>query len=84
MQHDTSKPSIRVLDKGPLHVRGQFELIDQLGNKYHVGEQFTLCRCGASAKAPFCDGSHRMSKFQDCSRAPTVAATAGASVPTAG
>jgi CDGSH-type Zn-finger protein len=68
------KSVIRILDKGPLHIKGSVELVDAAGNRYAVGEQFTLCRCGNSAKAPFCDGSHRMSGFQDCSRA--VAATA--------
>ena len=63
------KSVIRILDKGPLHIKGAVELVDAAGNRYAVGEQFTLCRCGHSAHAPFCDGSHRMSGFQDCSRA---------------
>lgn len=63
------KTSIRILDKGPLHIKGQVELFDAVGNRYEVGEQFTLCRCGSSEKAPFCDGSHRQSGFADCARA---------------
>ena len=63
------KTSIRILDKGPLHIKGDVELIDAEGNRYEIGEQFTLCRCGRSEKAPFCDGSHRQSGFADCARA---------------
>jgi len=62
-------PIIRVLDKGPLHIRGAVELIDAAGNRFETGEQFTLCRCGMSGQAPFCDGSHRMGGFSNCARA---------------
>lgn len=60
---------IRILDKGPLHVRGHVELLDSTGNRFETGEQFTLCRCGMSAQAPFCDGSHRMGGYASCPRA---------------
>ena len=66
------KASIRILDKGPLHIKGHVELIDSAGKRYEVGEQFTLCRCGHSEKAPFCDGSHRQSGFASCPRAAVV------------
>jgi CDGSH-type Zn-finger protein len=62
-------PLIRILDKGPLHVRGQVELVDGAGKRFALGEQFTLCRCGMSGQAPFCDGSHRMGGFDSCPRA---------------
>jgi len=60
---------IRVLDFGPLHVRGRVDLFDTVGNRFETGEQFTLCRCGQSAQAPFCDGSHRTHRFDSCPRA---------------
>jgi 3-phenylpropionate/trans-cinnamate dioxygenase ferredoxin subunit len=28
-----------------------------------AGEQTALCRCGRSAKKPFCDGTHRQIGF---------------------
>jgi CDGSH-type Zn-finger protein len=67
------KASIRILDKGPLHIKGHVELVDAAGNRFEVGEQFTLCRCGHSEKAPFCDGSHRQSGFSSCPRAHATA-----------
>jgi CDGSH-type Zn-finger protein len=65
---NTNIAIIRVLDKGPLHVRGHVEIFDAVGNRYDLGEQFTLCRCGRSESAPFCDGSHRMAGFASCPR----------------
>jgi CDGSH-type Zn-finger protein len=60
---------IKILDKGPLHVKGKFELYDAAGNRFEIAEQFTLCRCGHSQHTPFCDGSHRVNGFSDCPRA---------------
>jgi CDGSH-type Zn-finger protein len=65
-------PRIRILDKGPLHVHGNVELVDAAGVRFELGEQFTLCRCGRSAQAPFCDGSHRMGGFASCPRVPVT------------
>ncbi len=50
---------ITVLENGPFLVNGEIELKDQLGNLIPVsGQPIALCRCGHSAKKPFCDGSH--------------------------
>ena len=40
-----------------------------VGKRFETSEQFTLCRCGKSAQAPFCDGSHRIHRFDSCPRA---------------
>ena len=50
---------------GPLLVRGPFRLADQDGNEIEVGRRtVALCRCGKSRLRPFCDGTHRLVRFQ--------------------
>jgi CDGSH-type Zn-finger protein len=51
---------------GPLLVRGPFRLVDQDGNEIDAGREGTvaLCRCGKSRLRPFCDGSHKVVRFQ--------------------
>jgi CDGSH-type Zn-finger protein len=50
---------------GPLLVRGPFRLEDQDGNEIEVGrETVALCRCGKSKLRPFCDGTHKLTKFR--------------------
>jgi CDGSH-type Zn-finger protein len=49
---------------GPLLVRGPFRLTDQDGAEIAVGrETVALCRCGKSRIRPFCDGTHKSSRF---------------------
>lgn len=56
--------SITVCPRGPLLVRGPVELLDGDGNPIeNHRETVALCRCGASAIKPLCDGSHKLSKF---------------------
>ena len=50
---------------GPLLVRGPFRLLDQDGNEIEVDRgTVALCRCGKSRLRPFCDGSHKIVRFQ--------------------
>jgi CDGSH-type Zn-finger protein len=50
---------------GPLLVRGDFLLTDQDGNEIAPGrDTVALCRCGKSRTRPFCDGTHRLVRFQ--------------------
>jgi 3-phenylpropionate/trans-cinnamate dioxygenase ferredoxin subunit len=49
---------IQVSKNGPLRVQGTVELTDSDGNVIEVQNQFALCRCGASTRKPFCDGTH--------------------------
>ena len=49
---------------GPLIVRGNFRLVDQNGAEIDPGRQtVALCRCGKSGIKPFCDGTHKRSRF---------------------
>jgi hypothetical protein len=50
---------------GPLWVRGGIEVVAADGEPYPVRNRQTLCRCGASANKPFCDGSHIRVGFRD-------------------
>ncbi len=57
---------ITISNNGPVRIEGDFEIFDQAGNKYDLAGRaaISLCRCGNSAKKPFCDGSHRSCSFQ--------------------
>ena len=56
-----------VRNDGPLRVEGDFEIVDGEGKVYGVAGRTVigLCRCGHSANKPFCDGSHKVTGFQD-------------------
>jgi uncharacterized Fe-S cluster protein YjdI/CDGSH-type Zn-finger protein len=43
---------------GPLFVRGRVQIVDEEGQLIRQDTRVALCRCGASANKPFCDGSH--------------------------
>ncbi len=60
---------ITVRPNGPLRVEapeGSVELVDGNGTPFDIAGKpaFSLCRCGASANKPFCDGSHNRLGFQ--------------------
>lgn len=52
--------SIRLRKNGPYVIESdEAQVIDWNGVEYHADRKpIALCRCGASAKKPFCDGSH--------------------------
>ncbi|MDR3746198.1 MAG: CDGSH iron-sulfur domain-containing protein [Acidobacteriaceae bacterium] len=57
---------ITVRPNGPLLVAGAIELSDVNGKQWDLAGKpaVALCRCGASANRPFCDGSHNRIGFQ--------------------
>jgi CDGSH-type Zn-finger protein/truncated hemoglobin YjbI/ferredoxin len=55
---DQQPPSIRIEAKGPLLVTNVTDLHDWLGQPLATRPLTALCRCGASATKPYCDGSH--------------------------
>jgi CDGSH-type Zn-finger protein len=70
-----SEVKIRTRDHGPLVVEGVFLLHDAEGNPFPLDRNkpaIALCRCGASANKPFCDGSHKTCGFQSADRAPST------------
>ncbi|MEX1141088.1 MAG: CDGSH iron-sulfur domain-containing protein [Thermoleophilaceae bacterium] len=71
-----SRPAvIKATHNGPLRVKGPITLVDADGTPYEVKRKtFFLCRCGASAAKPFCDGSHSRIGFEAEERAEPDAA----------
>ncbi len=58
---------------GPLIATGDLQI--EVGAAEPLSQpRASLCRCGASAKKPFCDGSHRNSGFSDAGEALPAAA----------
>jgi uncharacterized Fe-S cluster protein YjdI len=54
-----TETEIRVMEDGPLVIRGSFKITGIDGQEYKNLKMASLCRCGASMKMPFCDGTHR-------------------------
>jgi CDGSH-type Zn-finger protein/uncharacterized Fe-S cluster protein YjdI len=48
---------------GPLRAQGSLEIVSGTGRTIEKTTDAWLCRCGASAKKPYCDGSHRKIGF---------------------
>ncbi len=56
---------ISARENGPFLITGSVKLADSEGNAFDLGgkETIALCRCGASANRPFCDGAHKTCGF---------------------
>ncbi|MDD8027594.1 MAG: CDGSH iron-sulfur domain-containing protein [Acidobacteriota bacterium] len=77
MKPRPDKGKIKILKNGPYLVTGDIPLAEEIivigaegeperwakGRDYPRTDPYTLCRCGASKKPPFCDGSHLHSGF---------------------
>lgn len=58
-------PAIECKPNGPYLVRNLEDLRNARGERIPTEPAFALCRCGGSAKKPFCDGTHRNNGFSD-------------------
>lgn len=58
-------PMVTVTKDGPYAVTGGVKLLDHALGEGASAEHYTLCRCGASANKPFCDGTHWEIGFKD-------------------
>jgi CDGSH-type Zn-finger protein len=47
-----------------MHVKGNLEICAGSGREVACTTDTWLCRCGASANKPFCDGSHKKIGFK--------------------
>lgn len=51
--------TVTPLPDGPLKLTGALEIVSGTGRTCNRVTETFLCRCGASAHKPYCDGSHR-------------------------
>jgi CDGSH-type Zn-finger protein len=58
-----SDVTITPLKDGPLEVAGEVEILASDGTLIKQTSKSYLCRCGHSAKKPFCDGAHKREGF---------------------
>src|SRR3954449_13579592 len=75
---------IQVRPDGPYVVSGTIELRDANGNVIPTQARVVLCRCGASTKKPFCDGTHSKVGFQAAAQAVPESAESAAGSGTGG
>lgn len=57
--------TIRLRRDGPYVIESdEVRVIDWNGAEYAIDRRpIALCRCGASSRKPFCDGTHRQTGF---------------------
>lgn len=55
---------IDVMPNGPLIINNECRIKHSDGSEEIKTGKVALCRCGASQKKPYCDGSHRGNGFQ--------------------
>jgi CDGSH-type Zn-finger protein len=60
---------ITARENGPYKVEGEIELYYGNTRIEVPGPAVSLCRCGASSKKPFCDGTHSKIGFQAAAQA---------------
>lgn len=56
-EEDRSETEITLIPRGPLIVKGGATVLDRKNKQVHH-ETVSFCRCGRSAKHPYCDGTH--------------------------
>jgi len=65
VDQESAASSVVVCPDGPLIIRGEFEIQTPSGEPVPRDRKtVALCRCGASAIKPYCDGTHKMIKFR--------------------
>jgi CDGSH-type Zn-finger protein len=67
---------IRCRENGPYVIQGPVRLVDHLGQEIPLPTDkplLALCRCGASGKKPFCDGTHKQTGFSSGSAQAEIA-----------
>lgn len=58
------KLSLNIIENGPIRV-SNCKFMTFAGKPLEINDTVSLCRCGESTNAPFCDGKHRQCGFSD-------------------
>jgi CDGSH-type Zn-finger protein len=61
---DQESEACFIVYNGPLLVRGDIELENEIFGEGATPKKYALCRCGKSKNKPFCDGAHLKYKFE--------------------
>ena len=64
-QKEVGEVRVQVMQNGPLIVQGAQRIAHADGREEIIETRVAYCRCGASGKKPFCDGSHVRIGFRD-------------------
>ena len=56
---------VHVANNGPLYIQGDLDVDGADESQPALAHRAALCRCGASANKPFCDGAHEKAGFID-------------------
>ena len=59
MANNENLATVFLMKQGPVRIKGKFKLVDEAGNESTEDGKMAFCRCGHSAKKPFCDGTHK-------------------------
>jgi CDGSH-type Zn-finger protein len=55
--------TVQPIRNGPVCLKGPLEMLSATGETIERVNECWLCRCGASARKPYCDGSHKRLGF---------------------
>lgn len=55
--------SVKVMIDGPVIIKGNFSMVYGDKRKEIRDSLISICRCGATERQPFCDGTHRKKGF---------------------
>ena len=58
------KPHVVIIEDGPIVIEGPIKIAISKSNTVVEPSKCFLCRCGASNKKPYCDGTHKKINFQ--------------------
>ncbi len=61
--NEHSPLTVKLRKDGPIFFDGDFEIFSSDHSLIFRGNKARICRCGASAKRPFCDSAHRNIEF---------------------